>query len=113
MYSNLSKAAFIAIVLAACSGPKNIAKTDTQTEDNLKAHVEYLADDKLEGRRTGTKGEELAMQYKETPSTVLQVVRNPSWLTPYAGCAIVSAGMIVQFMIHLVGFVSRRKKVTA
>jgi aminopeptidase YwaD len=25
--------------------------------------VQYLADDKLEGRRTGTKGEELAMQY--------------------------------------------------
>lgn len=39
----------------------------------------------------------------------LQVVRNPSWLTPYLGCAIVAAGLIVQFMIHLVGFVGRRK----
>jgi hypothetical protein len=36
-------------------------------------------------------------------------VRNPSWLTPYAGCGIVALGMIVQFMIHLVGFVSKRK----
>ncbi len=30
---------------------------------NLKQHVQYLADDKLEGRRTGTKGEQLAYQY--------------------------------------------------
>jgi len=39
----------------------------------------------------------------------LQVVRNPAWLTPYAGCLIVAVGLVVQFMIHLVGFVSRRK----
>ncbi len=30
---------------------------------NLQKHVQYLADDKLEGRRTGTKGEQLAMEY--------------------------------------------------
>lgn len=30
---------------------------------NLQKHVQYLADDKLEGRRTGTKGELLAMEY--------------------------------------------------
>jgi hypothetical protein len=45
----------------------------------------------------------------DPPSSTFQVVRNPSWITPYAGCVIVAAGMIIQFMIHLVGFVSRRK----
>ena len=30
---------------------------------SLKNHVQYLADDQLEGRLTGSKGEELAMQY--------------------------------------------------
>jgi hypothetical protein len=30
---------------------------------NLKKHVQYLADDKLEGRRTGSKGELMAMEY--------------------------------------------------
>jgi hypothetical protein len=45
-----------------------------------------------------------------TPSSVLQVVRNPSWLTPYIGCAMVAAGLVTQFMFHLVGFVSKRKK---
>lgn len=38
-------------------------KKDKITLANLQAHIQYLADDKLEGRRTGTHGEELAMQY--------------------------------------------------
>jgi len=53
---------------------------------------------------------ELAQQAGEAPSSTLQVVRNPGWVTPYAGCAIVAAGLIVQFMIHLVGFVSKKRK---
>lgn len=63
MHSSFFKALLITLFFTACSGPKNIVKTDTQTIDNLKAHIQYLADDKLEGRRTGTPGEELAMQY--------------------------------------------------
>lgn len=39
------------------------AKADKITLANLKAHVGFLADDKLEGRRTGTQGELLAMDY--------------------------------------------------
>ena len=35
--------------------------------------------------------------------TVLQVVRNPGWLTPYLGCALVTLGMGFQFLIHLLG----------
>ncbi len=38
-------------------------KANTEMMANLTAHIQYLADDKLEGRRTGSKGEELAMQY--------------------------------------------------
>ena len=44
-----------------------------------------------------------------TPTSVLQVVRNPGWLTPYIGCAMVGAGLVIQFMYHLTGFVSKRK----
>ena len=43
------------------------------------------------------------------PTSVLQVVRNPSWLTPYIGCAMVGAGLVIQFLYHLIGFVSKRK----
>uniref|UniRef100_UPI003F6A302E M28 family peptidase n=1 Tax=Sediminibacterium sp. TaxID=1917865 RepID=UPI003F6A302E len=38
-------------------------KENTLTESNLQKHVQYLADDKLDGRRTGTAGELLAMEY--------------------------------------------------
>jgi hypothetical protein len=40
--------------------------------------------------------------------TILQVVRNPSWLTPYAGCVLVGGGLLVQFLIHLFGFIAKR-----
>ncbi len=63
MYSHFTKVILAALFFVACSSPKNISKTDTQLVDNLKTHIQYLADDKLEGRRTGTIGEELAMQY--------------------------------------------------
>src|SRR4026207_2182212 len=37
--------------------------TDQIVITNLQSHIGYLADDKLEGRRTGTNGEKLAMEY--------------------------------------------------
>ena len=43
------------------------------------------------------------------PTSVLSVVRNPGWLTPYVGCAMVGAGLLIQFLYHLAGFVSKRK----
>jgi hypothetical protein len=42
-------------------------KANAELVSNLKSHVQYLADDKLEGRLTGSKGEELAMQYIVAP----------------------------------------------
>jgi hypothetical protein len=40
--------------------------------------------------------------------TVLQVVRNPVWLTPYFACLIVGGGLLLQFAIHLVGFMRQQ-----
>jgi hypothetical protein len=40
--------------------------------------------------------------------SVLQVVHNPSWLTPYVGCALVALGLVIQFMSHLIKFISKR-----
>ncbi|RYE24847.1 MAG: M28 family peptidase [Sphingobacteriales bacterium] len=39
------------------------SKEDNKTLERLKSSVSYLADDKLEGRRTGTAGEKLASEY--------------------------------------------------
>jgi aminopeptidase YwaD len=49
-------------IFAAASAQK-LKKADKVIIANLKQHIEYLADDKLEGRRAGTNGEELAMKY--------------------------------------------------
>lgn len=40
--------------------------------------------------------------------SILQVVRNPGWLTPYFSCLLVGAGLIIQFGQHLVPFLKRR-----
>ena len=42
-------------------------------------------------------------------TSVLQVVRNPSWLTPYVGCGLVGGGLVIQFLMHLVGFIKKRR----
>jgi aminopeptidase YwaD len=40
-----------------------LSKADNATVTNLQAHIGYLANDKLEGRRAGTNGEKLAGEY--------------------------------------------------
>ena len=40
--------------------------------------------------------------------TILQVVHNPSWITPYLACVLVAAGLITQFLYHLIPFLKRR-----
>ncbi len=50
-------------VLLSCSVQKKLAKDDQRIITNIKKHISYLADDKLEGRRAGTAGEQLAMEY--------------------------------------------------
>jgi hypothetical protein len=43
-------------------------------------------------------------------TSTLQVVRNPSWITPYVGCVLVGGGMVVQFLSHLIGFIRKRSR---
>lgn len=42
--------------------------------------------------------------------TVLQVVRNPSWLIPYVACSIMTLGLLWQFWIHLSAFIAKRAR---
>lgn len=50
---------FVACVPAA----RKLTRSDQAYQRRLQAHVGYLASDSLEGRRTGTRGEMLAMHY--------------------------------------------------
>lgn len=45
----------------------------------------------------------------DNQGTVLQVVRNPSWLTPYFSCILVGIGLLLQFAIQLFGFTLKRR----
>ena len=46
-------------------------------------------------------------------NTILQVVRNPGWLLPYLSCVMMTLGLVVQFGIHLLGFINKRRAVPA
>jgi len=52
--------------------------------------------------------DEMVQRAGEAPSSTLQVVRNPSWLTPYLSCILVALGLFIQFGLHLFGFVNKR-----
>ncbi len=62
---NLSVWFFVAAftIFYGCTTVKKAAQSHTFLENKLRSHVQYLADDKLEGRRTGTPGEALAAEY--------------------------------------------------
>jgi hypothetical protein len=45
---------------------------------------------------------------KPDTGTVLQVVKNPGWLLPYASCIVVTLGLLVHFGMNLTKFASRR-----
>ena len=46
-------------------------------------------------------------------TTGLLVVRNPSWQLPYISCALMTLGLCWQFLLHLGGFIRRRRATPA
>ncbi|MCX8107858.1 MAG: cytochrome c biogenesis protein ResB [Verrucomicrobiae bacterium] len=42
--------------------------------------------------------------------SILQVVRNPAWLTPYVSCALVGLGLLHRFTFHLINFAKSLRK---
>jgi hypothetical protein len=59
----MKKLIFLFLCLPLLASAQKLKKADKQVVDALNAHVYFLADDKLEGRRAGTPGEALAVQY--------------------------------------------------
>ncbi len=51
--------------------------------------------------------------YEGEHTTILQVVRNPSWQLPYLACTMMALGLVIQFCIHLVGFIGKRRRTAA
>ena len=54
---------FAMLSLAAAPAPRAVAQADPAAAARLRGHIEFLADDLLEGRGTGTRGHEIAASY--------------------------------------------------
>jgi aminopeptidase YwaD len=63
--NNVNKTYFVLFLLftGSLAQAQKLKKEDKQLVANLQQHIQYLADDKLEGRRTGSAGEKLAADY--------------------------------------------------
>lgn len=57
---------FLLLISAISGFSQKLSKSDKEIVANLKAHIGYLADDNLEGRRAGSPGEQLAGEYIST-----------------------------------------------
>ena len=53
----------IALFLPFLVGAQKVKRADKALIKNLQEHIQYLASDALEGRRAGSVGEELAVDY--------------------------------------------------
>jgi hypothetical protein len=54
---------WLILLISSTGSAQKLKKADKAVIANLKTHIGFLADDKLEGRRTGTAGEKLAYEY--------------------------------------------------
>ncbi len=43
-------------------------------------------------------------------TSILQVVKNPAMLLPYIACGLVALGLVMQFSMHLFGFVKKQRR---
>ena len=63
MFNRFLPLSFFFLFSCSISFSQKLNKADRATIAHLQQHISYLADDKLEGRRAGTKGEKLAAEY--------------------------------------------------
>jgi len=74
MISFHRKGLLLLLFVAQFAAAQKIKKADKPILANLHNHIEYLASDQLEGRRTGTNGEKLAMEYISNQFKVIGLI---------------------------------------
>jgi aminopeptidase YwaD len=83
---NLYMRLLIVLLFASFSSVgQKLKKADKVMITNLQAHIAYLADDKLEGRRAGSNGEKLAREYiiNQFQKAGLEPKGEQGWLQPF------------------------------
>lgn len=98
---NLYMRLLIILLFASFSSVgQKLKKADKVMITNLQAHIAYLADDKLEGRRAGTNGEKLAHEYisSQFQKAGLEPKGEQGWLQPfeiYDGKQVTSSTLLI------------------
>lgn len=75
----------VTLFVSSSAFGQRLNKADRLVVANLKTHIGYLADDKLEGRRAGTAGEKLAREYisAQFQKAGLEPKGVNGWLQPF------------------------------
>ena len=92
--------------------PKNFASTVTLIDEERSVNRNVLIYMNHPLRYRGDTYYQAGFE-RDDRTTILQVVRNPSFIAPYIACIVVAAGLLVQFGYHLVGFARRKRPVPA
>jgi hypothetical protein len=89
--------------------PKNFSSRLRLTTPDARATREVLISMNNPLRHGGLTFYQAGFENNDRTS-ILQVVRNPSWMFPYIACSLMTLGLILQFGLHLAGFVRRRRQ---
>lgn len=87
--------------------PKNFSSRIRLKTDDGRGDREVLIFMNNPLRHAGLTFYQASFEKGDTVS-ILQVVRNPGWVLPYVSCVMMGLGLLVQFGIHLFGFVRKR-----
>jgi hypothetical protein len=87
--------------------PKNFSSRIRLKTDDGRGDREVLIYMNNPLRHAGLTFYQASFEKGDTVS-ILQVVRNPGWVLPYVSCVMMGLGLLVQFGIHLFGFVRKR-----
>lgn len=91
--------------------PKNFSSRIRLKTDDGRGDREVLIYMNNPLRHAGLTFYQASFEKGDTVS-ILQVVRNPGWVLPYVSCVMMGLGLLVQFGIHLFGFVRKRATTT-
>ena len=87
--------------------PKNFASRIRLKSDDARADREVLIYMNNPLRHAGLTFYQASFE-KGDKVSILQVVRNPGWVLPYISCIMMGLGLLVQFGLHLTGFIRKR-----
>jgi hypothetical protein len=98
-----------AVYYPGTNTPKDYSSDIRIRDDDQSADVAYKIYMNQPLRYRGEAFFQSGVNPQQNPSiTVLQVVKNESWMLPYISCVVVGLGMVIHFGLNLSNFLKRR-----